>query len=184
MAGEHVSGRKREWLLPQLRPLTLLIGCGAVLGVALLVVTGLVAGYLRQQTLESTKAGLSRLSAVLVEAGNRSLLGADTVLGDVASHVRLIDTKYPDALAHDLAEAASATHLDRVLEAAPQIAGLALVTANGSVVSRTGAWPEGNDNVALRDYFLALRDNTALEASIGAPVPLRQGRSQVIPPRA
>src|SRR5262249_46521588 len=102
MAGEHMSGRKREWLLPQLRPLTLLIGCGAVLGVALLVVTGLVAGYLRQQTLESTKAGLSRLSAVLVEAGNRSLLGADTVLGDVASHVRLIDTKYPDALAHDL----------------------------------------------------------------------------------
>ena len=186
MAAEHVSGRKREWLMSQQRPLTLLIACGVVLGVALLVVTGLVAGYLRQQTLESTKAGLSRLSSVLVEAGNRSLLGADAVLSDVASHVRLPDTRYPDTsypdtLAQDLAEAASAAHLDRVLEAAPQITGLALVAANGTVVSRTGAWPAGDDNVAMRDYFRALQDNTALEVSIGAPIPLRHDRPRVIP---
>ena len=181
MAGEHVSGRKREWLLPQLRPLTLLIACGVVLGVALLVVTGLVAGYLRQQTLESTKAGLSRVSAVLVETGNRSLLGADAVLSDVASHVRLIDASYPDALAHDLAEAASAAHLDRMLEAAPQIEALALVAASGTVVSWTAAWPGGDDNVAMRDYFLALQGDPALGTSIGAPILLSQGRTQVIP---
>src|SRR5215471_17475518 len=138
MAGEHVSGRKREWLLSQLRPLTLLIACGVVLGVALLVVTGLVAGYLRQQTLESTKAGLSRLSAVLVEAGNRSLLGAEAVLSDIASHVRLADAENPGMLTRDLGEIAVAAHLDRVLEAAPHIAGLALIAADGTVVNRTG----------------------------------------------
>ncbi len=181
MAAEHLSERKYEWLLPQLRPLTLLIACGIVLGVALLIVTGLVAGYLRQQTLESTKAGLSRLNSVLVEAGNRSLLGAEAVLSDIASRVRLADTERPETQARDLREAAAASHLDRVLEAAPQIAGLALISVDGTVVNRNGAWPAGDDNVAMRDYFVSLHENAASEAAIGAPIALRYDRPQVIP---
>jgi signal transduction histidine kinase len=181
MVAERLSGRKREWLPSRLRPLTLLVASGVVLGVALLVVTGLVAGYLRQQTLESTKAGLSRLNSVLVEAGNRSLLGAEAVLSDIASHVRLGDAEQLDMLARDLSEAAIAARLDRVLEAAPQIAGLALIAADGTVVNRTGAWSVGEDNVATRDYFRSLQNDAALEAAIGAPVALRHDRSRVIP---
>jgi signal transduction histidine kinase len=181
MVVDQPPGRKSEWLRSQPRPLTLLIACGIVLGMALLVVTGLVAGYLREQTLESTKAGLAQLNAVLVEAGNRSLLGAEAVLSDIASHVRLTDTARPDVLTRDLGEAAAAARLDRVLEAAPQIAGLVLVAIDGTVVARTGAWPSADDNVALRDYFLSLQDNASLEAAIGAPLAFDNGRSRIIP---
>ncbi|MGA8400026.1 MAG: hypothetical protein WB697_09055, partial [Stellaceae bacterium] len=82
--------------------MTLLIACGVLFAVALLVVTSLVTGYLRQQTLESSEAGLSRVDAVLVEAGNRSLLTVEAVLSDIASHVRLADVPQPDAIARDI----------------------------------------------------------------------------------
>lgn len=165
----------------QPRPLTLLLFCGVLLAVALLIVTGLVVSYLRQQTLTAGKAGLLRLDAVLVETGNRSLLGVEAVLSDIASHVRLADMPRADAAARDLGEAAIAAHLDRRVEATPQIAGLALVGAEGEVVSHTGGWPAGDDNVTSRDYFALLRQNGELESSIGAPIPLEAGGAQVIP---
>ncbi len=163
------------------RPLTLLIACGALFAVALLVVTSLVAGYLRQQTLESSEAGLSRVDAVLVEAGNRTLLTVEAVLSDIASHIRLADVPRPDAIARDIGEAAVGAHLDRQVEATPQIVGIALIGADGTVISHTGGWPSGESNVAARDYFLALANHSGLESSIGAPIALENGGIRVIP---
>jgi signal transduction histidine kinase len=181
MAADPSADRKSEWLPGQPRPLTLLIACGIVLAAALLVVTGLVADYLRQQTLASSEAGLSRLDAVLVEAGNRSLLGVEAVLSDVASHIRLADVPQPDASAHDIGDAAAAVNLDQKIELAPQIAGIAVVGTDGTVVSHAGGWPVSESNIARRDYFLALQNNPSLESSIGAPVALRYGGVWVIP---
>jgi signal transduction histidine kinase len=181
MAADPSADRKSEWLPGQPRPLTLLIACGIVLAAALLVVTGLVADYLRQQTLASSEAGLSRLDAVLVEAGNRSLLGVEAVLSDVASHIRLADVPQPDAIARDIGGAAAAVNLDQKIELAPQIAGIALVGTDGTVVSHAGGWPVSESNIARRDYFLALQNDAGLESSIGAPVALRYGGVWVIP---
>ena len=180
MGSDHSAG-KSDWTLSQPRPLTLLIACGVVLATALLIVTTLVAGYLRQQTLASSEAGLSRLDAVLVEAGNRSLLGVETVLIDIASHIRLADVPRPDAIARDIGEAAVSLHLDRKVEAAPQIAGIALIGADGTPISRAGGWPAGETNVAMRDYFVTLQRNPGLESSIGAPIALGDGGVRVIP---
>jgi signal transduction histidine kinase len=177
----HSTGSTSERTSSQPRPLTLLIACGVVLAVALLIVTGLVTGYLRHQTLESSEAGLLRVDAVLVEAGNRSLLSVEAVLSDIASHVRLADVPRPDAIARDIGEAAVGAHLDRRVEATPQIAGVALVGADGAIVSRAGAWPAGESNVAKRDYFVDLANNPELESSIGAPVALEEGGTRVIP---
>jgi signal transduction histidine kinase len=181
MAADPSADRKSDWLPAQPRPLTLLIACGVVLATALLVVTGLVADYLRQQTLASSEAGLSRLDAVLVEAGNRSLLGVEGVLSDIASHVRLADVPRPDVIVRDIGDAAAAVNLDQKIESAPQIAGIALVGTDGTVVSRAGGWPVGESNIAQRDYFLALQNNPGLESSIGAPAALRYGGVWVIP---
>ncbi|HTQ34702.1 MAG TPA: ATP-binding protein, partial [Stellaceae bacterium] len=170
-----------DWRSSQPRPLTLLIASGIILAAALLIVTGLVAGHLRQQTLAASEAGLSRLDAVLVETGNRSLLGAEAVLSDIASHIRLADAPRPDSIGRDIGEVAVATHLDRRVEAAPQIAGLALVGADGAVVSHAGGWPADDANISQRDYFLQLQQNSELESSIGAPIPLEPGGAQVIP---
>ena len=174
----HSAGKRGA---AQPRPLTLLIVCGVLLSVALLAVTSLVTTYLRQQTLESSEAGLSRVDAVLVEAGNRSLLTVEAVLSDIASHIRLADVPRPDAIARDIGEAAVGAHLSRRVEATPQIAGMALVGADGAVVSHTGGWPSGEINVATRDFFLDLANNTGLESSIGAPIALDNGGARVIP---
>jgi signal transduction histidine kinase len=163
------------------RPLTLLIVCGVLFAVALLVVTSLVTGYLRRQTLESSEAGLSRVDAVLVEAGNRSLLTVEAVLSDIASHVRLADVPRPDAIARDIGEAAVGAHLDQHVEATPQIVGIALVGADGAVISHTGGWPSGESNVATRDYFLELANHSELESAIGAPLALENGGVNIIP---
>ncbi|HWB49235.1 MAG TPA: ATP-binding protein [Stellaceae bacterium] len=173
IAADQSPGRKSEWLPSQPRPLTLLILCGIVLGAVLLIVTGLVAGYLRQQTLESTKAGLSRLDAVLAEAGNRSLLGTEAVLREIAGHA-------------PLGEAASSGNLERVLGTAPQVSGLALTGSDGTLINRAGDWPAGEDSVAKRDYFVALQSDNALESAIGAPITLwpgalGPGRVSVVP---
>ncbi|HML09559.1 MAG TPA: ATP-binding protein [Stellaceae bacterium] len=159
----------------------LLVACGVLLALALLIVTTLVAGYLRQQTLESSEAGLLRVDAVLVEAGNRSLLTVEAVLSDIASHIRLADVPRPDAIARDIGEAAIGAHLDHRVEATPQIAGIALIGADGAVVNHTGGWPWGEENVAARDYFIALAGNAGLESSIGAPIALDRAGVRVIP---
>ena len=57
-------GGKRGGLLLSVRPVTLLVACGIVIAATLLIVTGLVAGYLRQQTLEASEAGLAHIDAV------------------------------------------------------------------------------------------------------------------------
>jgi signal transduction histidine kinase len=178
-AVDHTQGRKRDWKVSQPRPLTLLVCCGIVLATALIIVTALVAGYLRQQTLEASKSGLSRLDAVLAEAGNRTLLGAETVLNDIASHIRVADSADPATIADDIADAA--VPLDRVVEAAPRIAGIALVAADGTIITRAGGWPAGERNVAARDYFAALQDTDGLEVSIGVPLMTEPGRAAVIP---
>ena len=180
MAADSAIERKSDWTLSQPRPLALLISCGVVLAAALLIVTGLVVGYLRQQTLAAGEAGLLRLDAVLVETGSRSLLGVEAALSDIVSHVRLADGSPPGAVVRDIGEAAVAAQLDRRVEAVPQISGLALVAADGAVVSHTRGWALGDGNVAQRDYFAVLRNDAEREASIGAPIRLA-GSARVIP---
>lgn len=181
MASDNLAASKGPGRLPQPRPLALLVVCGVLLAAALLVVTSLVAGYLRQQTLESSKAGLSRLDAVLVEAGNRSLLSIEAVLSDIASHVRLADVPRPDAIARDIGEAAVGAHLDREIRAMPQIASIALVGADGAVITHVGGWPARETNVAGHDYFVALRSDSGLESAIGATLALERGGARAIP---
>jgi hypothetical protein len=163
------------------RPLTLLLACGIVLAAALLIVTGLVAGYLRQQTLKSSEAGLSQLDAVLVEAGNHSLLRVEAVLSDISSHIRLADVPGPDAIARDISEAAVGARLDRVVKAAPEITGIGLIGADGAVIGHTGGWPISLTDVNACDYFIELQSKPGLESSIGAPVSLENGGTRLIP---
>jgi len=181
MAADPSADRKSDWLPGQPRPLTLLIACGVVLAAALLIVTGLVADYLRQQTLASSEAGLSRVDAVLVEAGNRSLLGVEAMLSDITSHIRLAEVPRPDAIARDIGDAAAAINLGQKIGSAQEISALALVGPDGVVVSRAGGWPVSEGNIGQRDYFLALQKNSGLEFAVGAPVALRQGGVSVIP---
>ncbi len=181
MVADDTTGSKSDWALSQPRPLTLLIGCGIVLAAALLIVTGLVAGYLRQQTLASSEAGLSRLDAVLVEAGNRSLVGVDAVLGDVTSRIPFPDISTPDEIARQILEPAVTDHLDHRVQASSEVSGVAFIGIDGGLIRSAGDWPPGEINVARRDYFGALRANSQLDFYIGSPYPAGRDGALVIP---
>jgi signal transduction histidine kinase len=171
---------KGEWVAPYARPLTLLISCGIVLAATLLIVTGLVAGYLREQTLGAAEAGLSRLDAVLGESADRSLQGVVAVLADVTGRIPFPDISTPDEIARNMLTPAVTGHLDHRVEATEEIAGIAFVDSGGNLIASAGDWPVGETNVAARDYFDVLRTHTPLDNYIGEPYAARDG-SLVIP---
>jgi signal transduction histidine kinase len=162
------------------RPLTLLIACGIVLSAALLMVTGLVVDYLRNQTLVSSEAGIAQLDAVLSEAAARCFHTVDLVLGDVADRLRVAEAASPAEAAHEMASVDVSVLLARRIEALPTMAGVAVIGADGTVLSRAGEWPLHEENVAIRDYFTTLRIDPTLDLSIGAPIAAGSG-SSVIP---
>jgi signal transduction histidine kinase len=171
---------KREQGPSHARPLTLLISCGIVLAAALLIVTGLVVGYLREQTLASSEAGLRRLDAVLSEAANQSLQRVVAVLGDVTGRIPFADISTPDEIIASMLKPAVTLHLDHRVEAAADITGIGFIGADGRLIRSAGDWPATEANVALRDYFTALRGQPALDVAVGAAYASRDG-SYVIP---
>ncbi|HTZ34422.1 MAG TPA: ATP-binding protein [Stellaceae bacterium] len=152
----------------RVRPLTLLVACGIVLAAALLIVTGVVVGYLRQQTLTQSEAAIGQLDGVLAEAAGRPFQIADRLLDDIARRLLVADSASPDEAARRMAAPEVAPLLARRIEAAPLVGGLALIGADGTVLNRAGGWPRGERDVATRDYFIALRAEPALELAIGA----------------
>ena len=151
------------------RPVALLIACGIVLAAALLIVTGLMAGYLREQTLAASEFGLDRLDAVLAEAGSQSLHVADGMLGSLGD--RLTRTGATAAeIDRAMADPEIAVLLNRWIEFASRIGSVALIGADGVTVNQAGAWPLSQAHPVGSDYFATLRDHPELDSYIGAPI--------------
>ena len=167
--------------LSRLRPVTLLVACGIVLAATLLIVTGLVAGYLRERTLAASEAGLARLDAVLGETGNRSLHEIDALIRDVTGRIPFPDISTPDEIAREIREPAVTLHLDNRVEANPQIAGMAFVGADGALIRSAGDWPMAEQSVTARDYFVALQGDRHLDSYIGLPYAAGHDGALVIP---
>ena len=167
--------------MSHVRPVALLVACGAALAITLLIVTGLVAGYLRERTLASSEAGLARLDAVLGESANRSLQTVQAVLADATGRIPFPDISTPAEIAGNIRKPAVGDHLDHRVEATPVIDGVAFIGADGSLIRSAGNWPMAEANVSARDYFVALRAAPHLDMSIGAPYPAGRDGALVIP---
>ena len=166
----QAAPRKSEWALSSVRPVTLLIGSGIILVAAILIVTGLVAGHLRDQALINTQAGLAQLDAVLAESSARSMRVVDDALDDVARHIRSPDAVTSTDSAEAMAGPAMSALLQGKIDAVPSIAAIALADANGTLINQAGNWPSAETSVGARDYFIALRTHPANDIYLGAPV--------------
>lgn len=165
----------------RMRPVALLTACGVVLAAVLLIVTGFVAGYLREQTLAASEFGLTRLDAVLAESGGQSLHAADGMLGNLTD--RLSRTGAPTAgdIKQMMTDADVSVLLNRWIEFASQIGAVALIDADGATVSHAGAWPLSQTDAAASDYFATLRAHPDLDRYIGAPIEAGTRAGFVIP---
>ncbi|HYM74268.1 MAG TPA: histidine kinase dimerization/phospho-acceptor domain-containing protein, partial [Stellaceae bacterium] len=172
---------KRKWALSRMRPVTLLIACGIILAAAILIVTGLVAGYLREQALAASEHGLTRLDAVLAETGDQVLHAADSVLSDLDNRLNRPGAAAIAEIGRTMAAPETGVLLDRLIEFTPQIGAVALLGPDGVTVRQAGAWPLGQSDAATRDFFAALRTRPELDASVGTPFKTEPGAGLVIP---
>jgi two-component system, cell cycle sensor histidine kinase PleC len=159
---------KSDGLLSRVRPVTLLVASGILLAATVLIVTGWVASYLREQTLSSSEAGLSRLDAVLGETANRSLQGIKGVLADVTIRIPFPDISSREEIARWMRDPGVTAHLDNRVEATPQVAAIAFIGADGGLIRSSGDWPISETSVAKRDYFIELQSHRQLDYAIGA----------------
>jgi signal transduction histidine kinase len=160
---EEVSG---------IRPVTLLIAFGIVLITGILIATGIAADQLREQALSRLETELGGIDGVLAEATRRSLNTVDAQLAAVADHLH----QAASGDAATLREAAAAPETLALMRGKlgrfPPIAAIALITADGEVIGRAGAWPEADAarDAAWRDLFAASRAASAGPGVIGAPI--------------
>jgi signal transduction histidine kinase len=127
---EQVSG---------IRPVTLLIAFGIVLGTAILMATGIAANDLRRQTLTRTESEEARIAGLLAVASDRSLSAIDAHLADIADTVA--------NAAYDFHDAAATPRLAALLRGkigrAPGLAAVAVLAPDGAVLASAGTWPAG-----------------------------------------
>jgi signal transduction histidine kinase len=174
------AGKSASAMSP-VRPVALLVACGIVLAAALLIVTGLAAGYLREQTLAATEFGLDRLDAVLAESGSQSLHAADAMLGGLGDRLNRTGAATAADIRQAMTDPETTVLLNRWIEFASRIGAVALIDAAGATVSQAGAWPLSQANAADSDYFATLRGAPELDTYIGAPIEAGTRAGFVIP---
>ncbi len=174
------AGKSASAMSP-VRPVALLVACGIVLAAALLIVTGLAAGYLREQTLAATEFGLDRLDAVLAESGSQSLHAADAMLGGLGDRLNRTGAATPADIRQAMTDPETTVLLNRWIEFASRIGAVSLIDADGATISQAGAWPLSQANAADSDYFATLRSVPELDTYIGAPIEAGTRAGFVIP---
>jgi signal transduction histidine kinase len=160
---EEVSG---------IRPVTLLIAFGIALITGILIATGIAANQLREQALSRLETELGRIDGVLVEATRRSLNTVDARLAEIADHLHQAASGDATTLREAAAAPETLALMRGKLGRFPPIGAIALITADGEVIGRAGAWPEADAarGAAWRDLFAASRAQSAGPGTIGAPI--------------
>ena len=162
--------RRPEWAWSSVRPVTLLIACGIVMIAAILIVTGLVAGHLRDQALATTEGELARLDAVVAEFGNRSIQTGDTLLHAASSRLRQLGGEKSTAFA----ETATAPEVEAILAGAlgpaSPLAAVAVISRDGVLLNTMGWWPPSAVDFGSHDFFDQLRTKADLDFSVGAAI--------------
>jgi signal transduction histidine kinase len=170
-AGDAAVARRIEEV-SGIRPVTLLIAFGIVLITGILLATGIAANQLRQQALSRLETELGRIDGFLVEATRRSLNSVDARLAEVADHLHQTAAGDAATLREAAAKPETLALMRGKIGRFPPIAAMALITADGEVIGRAGAWPDADAarDAAWRDLFAASRARSAGPGTIGAPI--------------
>lgn len=152
------AAKQRDWALSSVRPVTLLIASGIVLIAAILILTGIVAGHLREQALLSARGELSRLDAVLAVSAGRSLHNADLVLQSLAERIGQDPGEpVPNALAQGLGGVSP-------------FGAVAAFGSNGAVLGAAGNWSPAAADSGEDALVAELREHRADAGLVVLPV--------------
>jgi len=175
------DSRHRDWAVSSVRPVTLLIASGIVLIAAILILTGIVAGRLRDQTVAATEGELGRLDAVLAQSGGRTFHVGDGELQVLSERLSQGGTIGAEAFAAAAAAPEATTTLEARLGVASPFAAIAVIGPDGALLNTAGWWPPSAVDFAKRDFFTALRTQAGGDRSIGAPITDPRTGARLIP---
>ena len=146
----HSAAKRGDWVLSSVRPVTLLIASGIVLISAILILTGLVAGRLRDQALVATRSELVRLDAVLAESVGRSFRGADLTLQSLADRLRPPPGETAAGFGAAMAAPEAKAVLASGLGGTSPFAAITVLNPDGAVLGSAGTWsPSAADTGAM-----------------------------------
>ena len=113
---------------------------------------------------------LSRHSLTLAENADRSVKSVDLVLSSVRDY--LVRGGAIDAATYGKVAADYQTHLllKEKIAGLPQIDAVTLIDAQGRLLNFSRYWPIPDVNISDRDYFKALKGDSALRSYVSTPV--------------
>jgi len=159
--------------MEMLRPRRLLgaLGVIALALICTIVGTNLIfLGNLRENTLQTAEANLSRYSLTLAENADRSFKSLDLVLSSVGDY--LARKGVTDMASYRRLSSDQETHflLKEKIAGLPQVDAVTMIDAKGRLINFSRYWPIPEVDISDRDYFKALEANPHLESFVSAPI--------------
>ncbi|HEY1794740.1 MAG TPA: ATP-binding protein [Stellaceae bacterium] len=175
------AAQRRDGAWSSIRPVTLLIASGIVLIAGILMLTGFVAGHLREQALNATQAEMARLNGVVAASTDRTFTTADTVLKFASERLRRAPAGDAPAFADGAMVPGAGSALESALGPASPFVAIAAVGRDGAAITSAGWWPSEAADLAGRDFMARLAAQPQLEAWVGSPFIDHRNGSAVIP---
>ena len=139
-------------------------------GVMLAVGAGLLVSQLRRNALDNSGQELQRLALVLADQAERTFEAVELVQESLVERLKTDGVKSPEQFRQRMTGLAAHEDMLSRIHGLPQLDALIAVDADGSLLNFSHYWPAPSVSLADRDYFKALKTNSALTTYFGEPV--------------
>jgi diguanylate cyclase (GGDEF)-like protein len=171
-----LGGTRAGWAAvrwPARRSRRLFLLCLIVVGMSLAVCTGTLVMYLHRHALDQAEQRLQSLSLVLADQAERAFEAVELVQTALVERVQSAGVRSPAEFRNHMAGEAMFEDLRGRIKSLPQLDAITAIDSEGNLLNFSRYWPTPRVNVADRDYFKALSDNSKRTVFIGQPVPNR-----------
>ncbi len=139
-------------------------------GVLLAVGAGLLVSQLRRNALDNSGQELQRLALVLADQAERTFEAVELVQESLVERLKTDGVKSPEQFRQRMTGLAAHEDMLSRIHGLPQLDALIAVDSDGSLLNFSHYWPPPSVTLADRDYFKALKSNSALTTYFGEPV--------------
>ena len=174
MRDEHVV-RWRSWLWAGLSSQILTIA--VVLVLILTATTGTIIIQLRNHELTAASNHLKGLAVVLADQAERAFESVELIEISIVEKLQNDGVNTPDKFRRWMEGRAVHEQLRNRIAGLPQVDALIAVDTDGTVVNFSRFWPIPTVNVADRDYFKTLKDESSPVSFVARPVHNRSNNS-------
>ena len=136
----------------------------------IVLAAGLAVWDRREEAIAHSRQEMSNLGIVLAEQMARSLRAVDLVLQETRGMVLAAGVESPEEFARAMASEGVHRFLADRLKLVPQADAVGLVSADGSLVNSSRAWPAPEIDLSDRDYYTHLRQHDDPGVYISVPV--------------